>query len=210
VLWGFVFVLVAILFALIAARQSCVIEPHVLGLDFGDSPELVEYTLGLIKGIGPGTARRLVAYFGADTLKVLEHSPERLPEVPGIGQAKRNLRLKGLSGQREVQKVMVFLQGHGMNPAFAGRIYRQYGAETEATIRKNPYRLADDVFGVGFRTAYKLARELGFVPEEPRRLAAGIRFVLREAENNGHCYLPLNVFEQQASEALEVPSAPEP
>ncbi len=162
---------------------------------------------GLIKGIGPGTARRLVAHFGADTLKVLEYSPERLPEVPGIGQAKRELLLKGLSGQREVQKVMVFLQGHGMTPAFAGRIYRQYGADTEAAIRKNPYRLADDVFGVGFRTADKLARELGFLTEEPRRLAAGIRFVLSEAENSGHCYLPLNVLEQQASETLEVPPA---
>ncbi|MBT9177128.1 MAG: ATP-dependent RecD-like DNA helicase [Firmicutes bacterium] len=159
---------------------------------------------GLLKGVGPGTARRLVAHFGADTLKVLEYSPERLLEVPGIGEAKRAMLLKGFSGQREVQKAMVFLQGHGITPAFASRIYREYGADTEAAIRKNPYRLADDVFGIGFRTADKLARELGFLPEEPRRLAAGIRWCLREAENSGHCYLPLNVLEQQASEVLEV------
>lgn len=159
---------------------------------------------GLLRGIGPGTARRLVAHFGADTLSVLERSPERLREVPGIGEAKRNLLLVGLSGQREVQKVMVFLQGHGITMGLASRIYREYGADTEAAIRKNPYRLADDVFGIGFRTADKLARELGFMPEEPRRLAAGIRWCLREAEGSGHCYLPLNVLEQQASEALEV------
>ncbi|MBT9134324.1 MAG: ATP-dependent RecD-like DNA helicase [Firmicutes bacterium] len=159
---------------------------------------------GLLKGIGPGTARRLVAHFGADTLRVLEYSPERLPEVPGIGEAKRAMLLKGFSGQREVQKAMVFLQGHGITPAFASRIYREYGADTEVAIRKNPYRLADDVFGIGFRTADKLARELGFLPEEPRRLAAGIRWCLREAENSGHCYLPLHVLEQQAGEALVV------
>ncbi|MBS3986020.1 MAG: ATP-dependent RecD-like DNA helicase [Selenomonadales bacterium] len=160
---------------------------------------------GLVPGIGPGTAKRLVAHFGADTLRVLEHSPERLQEVPGLGASKRAKLLNGLAGQREVQKVMVFLQGHGITPAYASRIYREYGAETEAAIRKNPYRLADDVFGIGFRTADKLARELGFLPEEPRRLAAGIRFVLREAENSGHCYLPLGVLEKDAAAALEVP-----
>jgi exodeoxyribonuclease V alpha subunit len=160
---------------------------------------------GLVPGIGPGTAKRLVAHFGTDTLRILEHSPERLEEVPGLGAAKRAKLLRGLAGQREVQKVMVFLQGHGITPAYASRIYREYGAETEAAIRKNPYRLADDVFGIGFRTADKLARELGFLPEEPRRLAAGIRFVLREAENSGHCYLPLGVLEKDAATALAVP-----
>ena len=162
---------------------------------------------GLIKGVGPGTARRIVAHFGAETLNVLEHSPKRLLEVPGIGEAKLMTLTNGLSGQREVQKAMVFLQGHGITPAYAGRIYRAYGAETEALIRNNPYRLADDVFGIGFRTADKLARELGVLAEEPRRLAAGIRFVLRESEGSGHCYLPLTVLEQQAAETLEVSTA---
>lgn len=159
---------------------------------------------GLIKGIGPGTARKIVAHFGLDTVNVLENRPERLLEVPGIGEAKKKTIIDKLADQKQVRQVMVFLQGHGITPAYASRIYREYGHEAEALIRKNPYRLADEVFGIGFKTADKLAKELGFEDSEPRRIAAGIRYVLKESEGSGHCYLPLDALQKQCAETLSV------
>jgi len=159
---------------------------------------------GLIKGIGPGTARKIVAHFGADTLRILDEAPERLPEVPGIGDAKAKLICASQAEQKQVRGVMVFLQGHGISPGYATRIYRTYGAECEEQIRRNPYQVADNVHGIGFKTADKLARELGIEVNDPRRVAAGIRYLLREAEDQGHCYLPLLTLEEKAEESLQV------
>lgn len=159
---------------------------------------------GLIKGIGPGTARKIVSHFGLDTISVLENAPQRLLDVPGVGEAKLKTIIDKLADQKQVRQVMVFLQGHGITPAYASRIFREYGSEAETLIRKNPYRLADEVFGIGFKTADKLAQELGFEKSEPRRIAAGIRYVLKEAEGSGHCYLPLDLLQKQAAETLGV------
>lgn len=161
---------------------------------------------GLIKGIGPGTARKIVGHFGLETLNILDTAPHRLKEVPGIGEAKAKLIIESQAEQKEVRSVMVFLQGHGISPGYAARIYRTYGADCEAQIRRNPYQAADDVHGVGFKTADKLAGELGIEREDPRRVAAGIRFLLKESEDQGHCYLPLPVLEERAVDVLAVPA----
>jgi len=159
---------------------------------------------GLIKGIGPVTARKIVAHFGLKTLDILDKHPERLIEVPGIGESKARLVRASQTEQKQVRKVMVFLQGHGISPGYAARIFRTYGEECEEKIRRNPYQVADTVHGIGFKTADKLARELGVEVNDPRRIAAGVRYLLREAEEQGHCYLPQTVLIEKAVETLTV------
>lgn len=162
---------------------------------------------GMIKGIGPATARRLVEAFGADTLRVIEEEPERLRAVEGVGPVKAERIAASLAGQRELKEVMVFLQGHEISPGLAGRLYRQYGRRTIEVIRDNPYRLADEVFGVGFRTADVIARKLGMPPDDPRRLGAGLRYALSEAAGEGHVYLPGDLLLRRAGELLETGEA---
>jgi len=120
---------------------------------------------GLIKGIGPEYAARIVQRFGIATLEVLDRDPGRISEVPGIGPARARSIREAWAAQREVRKVMVFLQGYGVSPAFAARIYRRYGAAAIARVRENPYRLAFDVWGIGFLSADKLASALGIEKE---------------------------------------------
>lgn len=160
---------------------------------------------GLIKGVGPRTAQKIVEHFGQETIKVLDTAPEKLREVPGLGEAKAGLIGQALQGKREIQRVMVFLQGHGITPGYAARIYRHYGDKTIEIVRHNPYRLADEVQLVGFILADKLAQELGLDKDDQRRIAAGLRYVLREAENSGHCYLPLQKLQSGAAELLKLP-----
>ncbi|MBT9157530.1 MAG: ATP-dependent RecD-like DNA helicase [Firmicutes bacterium] len=160
---------------------------------------------GLIKGVGPRTAQKIVEHFGKETIVVLDTAPEKLREVPGLGEAKAGLIGQALQGKREIQRVMVFLQGHGITPGYAARIYRHYGDKTIEIVRHNPYRLADEVQLVGFTLADKLAQELGLDKDDQRRIAAGLRYVLREAENSGHCYLPLQKLLSGAAELLKVP-----
>jgi len=162
---------------------------------------------GLIKGVGPRTAAKIVAHFGRETIEILDHDPSRLGEVPGLGEAKVKTVIDGLKGKREMQNTMVFLHGHGITPGFAARIYRYYGENTVETVRQNPYRLADEVPLVGFVLADKLAQELGLDRDDKRRIAAGLRYVLREAENAGHCYLPREKLVPKAGELLVLPVA---
>ena len=124
---------------------------------------------GLIKGIGPEFASRIVARFGIETLEILDRDPGRISEVPGIGPARAKSIRAAWSAQREVRKVMVFLQGYGVSPAFAARIYKKYGAAAIARVRENPYRLAFDVWGIGFLSADKLAAALGVARDSPSR-----------------------------------------
>ncbi|MDP3058650.1 MAG: helix-hairpin-helix domain-containing protein, partial [bacterium] len=159
---------------------------------------------GLIKGIGPAIAKRIVTYFGDTTMQVLEEAPSRLSEVEGIGQKKLSSISSALQDQKEVRRVMVFLQGHGVSPGYAARIYRRYRGETESILRKNPYRAADDVLGIGFRIADILANGLGFGSDHPHRLAAGIRFVLKQAEEQGHVFLPHSELIERSKETLQV------
>jgi exodeoxyribonuclease V alpha subunit len=145
---------------------------------------------GLVKGIGPEFAARIVERFGIETLELLDSDPGRISEVPGIGPTRAKAIREAWSAQREVRKVMVFLQGYGVSPAFAARIYKRYGARAIGLVRENPYRLAFDVWGIGFLSADKLAAALGIGRESDARAEAGVRHVLEQASGEGHVFLP--------------------
>jgi exodeoxyribonuclease V alpha subunit len=159
---------------------------------------------GLIKGIGPEFAGRIVERFGIETLEVLDRDPGRISEVPGIGPARARSIREAWSAQREVRKVMVFLQGYGVSPAFAARIYRRYGTAAIARVRENPYRLAFDVWGIGFASADRLAGALGIGRDAPARVEAGVRHVLDEAATAGDVLVPRGRLRERAAALLEV------
>ncbi|HLK92989.1 MAG TPA: ATP-dependent RecD-like DNA helicase [Polyangia bacterium] len=162
---------------------------------------------GLIKGIGPELASRIVDRFGIETLEVLDRDPARIGEVQGIGQSRARAVRDAWAAQRAVREVMVFLQGYGVSPAFAARIYKRYGAASIARVRENPYRLAFDVWGIGFLSADKLAAALGVAPGAPARLEAGVRHVLDEEAGNGHVFVPRPRLAQRAAALLDQPEA---
>src|SRR5262249_42608178 len=139
-----------------------------------------------------------------ETLEILDRDPERISEVPGIGPARARSIRTAWSAQREVRKVMVFLQGYGVSPAFAARIYRRYGAAAIARVRENPYRLAFDVWGIGFASADKLAAALGIARDAPARAEAGVRHALDEAASSGHVFVPRERLVRQAAALLEI------
>ncbi|MBE8970526.1 ATP-dependent RecD-like DNA helicase [Nostocales cyanobacterium LEGE 12452] len=147
---------------------------------------------GLIKGVGPVTARRIVAHFGLETLDIIENQIERLIEVQGIAKKRITLIKNAWSTQKAIKEVMVFLQGHGVSTTYAVKIYKQYKDEAIATVTKNPYQLAADIYGIGFLTADKIARNIGIAPDSEFRYRAGIIHCLSEAAEDGHCYLPQN------------------
>ncbi|MFO7310855.1 MAG: ATP-dependent RecD-like DNA helicase [Bacillota bacterium] len=159
---------------------------------------------GLIPGIGPVLAERLVAHFGVDTLHVIAETPERLLEVPGIGPQRAEAIAEGLRRHQGIQQVMVFLQGHGISPAYAARIYRTYGDDAIRRVRENPYRLAMDIPGIGFKTADGIARSLGIAHDAPERLAAGLHHMLQEAAERGHVFVLRQELLEQAAQALQV------
>ncbi|MBE3583465.1 MAG: AAA family ATPase [Limnochordaceae bacterium] len=145
---------------------------------------------GRIPGLGPVTARRLVKAFGLNTLRVLWETPERLTEVEGIGPRRAARLARSLQREKALQQVLIFLQGHGVSSAYALRIYRRYGEQAVEVVRHDPYRLARDVPGIGFQTADRIARGLGFAADAPARLAAGLHYALYQASEAGHLYLP--------------------
>jgi exodeoxyribonuclease V alpha subunit len=159
---------------------------------------------GLIKGIGPVTAKRLVTRFGAKTLDVIEHEPGRLTEVEGIGEKKAGAITRAFQDQKEIRRVMVFLADHGVTPGLAIKIFRHYGDASIQAVRENPYRLADDIHGVGFKTADKIAAELGIEPVSMERVTAGIVYVLNELATDGHVYYPEEALIKEAASILEV------
>jgi exodeoxyribonuclease V alpha subunit len=144
---------------------------------------------GLIKGIGGVTAQRIVTKFGLDTLKVLEEQPQRLREVPGLGRTRADALVASWNEQRALRDVMVFLQAHGASVHLAGRIFKRYGPKAVTIVSSNPYRLAIDVWGIGFRTADRIASELGIAKSSPERMQAALLQGLRDATEAGHCYL---------------------
>jgi exodeoxyribonuclease V alpha subunit len=162
---------------------------------------------GLIKGIGPEFAARIVGRFGDKTLEILDARPERIREVPGIGQSRAEAIKKAWATQRGQREVMVFLQGYGVSPALAARIYKRYGMQAIQRVRDNPYRLAFDVWGIGFLSADRLAASLGIGKETDMRIEAGVRHVLQEAGGQGHVYLARERLTQEASLRLEVDAA---
>ncbi|HEX8732199.1 MAG TPA: helix-hairpin-helix domain-containing protein, partial [Ktedonobacterales bacterium] len=146
---------------------------------------------GVIKGIGPKLAERIVNAFGEQTLAVIELEPERLTSVSGISERKRDLIIRGWEAQREIREIMIFLQGVGVSPGLGAKIYQQYGKESLGVIRENPYTLERDIHGVGFRTADTLAVRLGLPRDSLPRLMTGVKHTLSEAASaDGHCYLP--------------------
>lgn len=145
---------------------------------------------GLIKGIGPRFAARIVRRFGLATLDILEKEPERLAEVEGLGR-QRIARISAVwQQQKDIHAIMVFLQGHNISAAFAVRIFKTYGKDAIRVVTDNPYRLAEEIRGIGFKNADRIALAMGFVLHDPRRARAAILFVLNEAAGDGHCYLP--------------------
>ena len=159
---------------------------------------------GLIKGIGPTYAKRLVAAFGTETLRVLSEQPLRILDVDGIGEVRARRIMEAWQAQRGMQDVMVFLQGHGVGASLALRIYRVFGADTIAQVRETPYALARQVHGIGFLLADRLANHIGIRGDFPLRVQAGVLHVLRESAERGHCYLPLNGLAKTACELLAV------
>ncbi|HEX6801245.1 MAG TPA: ATP-dependent RecD-like DNA helicase [Candidatus Binatia bacterium] len=159
---------------------------------------------GLIKGIGPTYAKRLVGAFGADTLRVLSEEPLRILDVDGIGEVRARRIMETWQAQRGMQDVMVFLQGHGVGASLALRIYRVFGADTIAQVRENPYALAQQVHGIGFLLADRLASHIGIRGDFPLRVQAGVLHVLRVSAERGHCYLPLTALTKSACELLGV------
>ncbi len=159
---------------------------------------------GLVKGIGPEFASRIVERFGIDTLEILDRDPGRIAEVPGIGPTRGKAIRDAWSAQREVRQVMVFLQGYGVSPAFAARIYKRYGAGAIALVRENPYRLAFDVWGIGFLSADKLATSLGVGRESDARVEAGVRHVLEEASTHGDVFVPRSRLGRETAALLGV------
>ncbi len=160
---------------------------------------------GLVAGVGPSTAKKLVEAFGKDTLDILQFSPERICDVPGIGKKRAELIVASFQEQIQMREAMVFLQGYGVTPALAVKIFKTYGDRVQAVLQQNPYRLVEDVSGVGFRTADRIAASLGIAPHSEYRLFAGLKFTLQEAAGgNGHTYLPRPALVDQATRLLGV------
>ena len=157
---------------------------------------------GMIPGIGPELAKRLVVRFGLETLSVIEKEPDRLIEVDGIGPARARKVAESWVAQRDIQDVMVFLRGHGVSTAYAVRIYRRYGKEAVGIVRRNPYRLAIDIWGIGFKIADGIARSLGIDARAPERLEAGVLHVLGELAEDGHTHGPEEEVRRRAGELL--------
>ncbi len=158
---------------------------------------------GLIKGIGPEMAKRIVKAFGPATLDVIEREPKRLLEVEGIGPKRLSGILKAWDDQKEIREVMIFLKTHGVSATHATRIFKQYGQESLKVLQENPYRLAMDVSGIGFVTADKIAQSLGFGRDSVRRAEAGLHYVLFQAADEGHVCLPRNRLLAEAEKLLE-------
>ncbi len=162
---------------------------------------------GLIKGVGPATAKRITETFGKYTLDVLDREPERLCEVPRLGRKKAMLIAEAWQAQQRIKDLMLLLQDLALPTGVAVRIYKHYGDDALRIVQHEPYRLADEVDGVGFRTADAIAAGLGIARDDPRRVAAGLRFALGQASNDGHCYLPRQALISRAAALLAVATA---
>ncbi|HEX9133883.1 MAG TPA: ATP-dependent RecD-like DNA helicase [Ktedonobacteraceae bacterium] len=162
---------------------------------------------GLIKGIGPKKAQRIVEHFGEQTLAIIEQQPERLSEVKGISAKDREQIAKSWAEQGEIKELHLFLQSHDVSMNLATRIYKQYGQESIKVVRENPYKLADDKIGIGFRTADEIAVKLGLPRDSIPRISTGLTYVLAQAANDdGHCFLPENELIRRASDILQAPN----
>jgi len=161
---------------------------------------------GLIKGIGPVMAESMVTHFGVDIMHVIEAEPGRLTEVEGLGPKRTAMITAAWAEQKAIKEVMVFLQGVGVSTSLAVRIYKKYGDAAISVVRDEPYRLAADVWGIGFKTADTIAAAVGIARDSPERIRAGLAYTLSEAADDGHCYLPAPNLIADAAKILEVPA----
>jgi exodeoxyribonuclease V alpha subunit len=186
---------------------------------YGDQFKVVDYAVtrpatiagiqkylgsGLIKGIGPVTAKRIVEHFREQTLDVIENDITRLGEVKGVSRKRVEMIQRTWQEQRAIKDVMLFLQSHSVSTHFAVKIYKQYGNDAIPVVEKTPYRLAAEVYGIGFKTADQIARNLGMPVDAEERLRAGLQYVLSVATEEGHCYLPAHELIKRSADALEV------
>lgn len=159
---------------------------------------------GLIKGVGPVMARRMVKHFGASILDVIDEDPDRLNEVPGIGPKRVRMVARAWAEHKAIKNVMVFLQGHGVSTTYAVKIYKTYGDESINVVSHAPYRLAEEIWGIGFVTADKIARALGVPEDDPGRLRAGLFYALGQAAEDGHVFLTRPELVTKTSEELKI------
>ena len=163
---------------------------------------------GLVKGIGPAYARAIVSRFGLETIDVIENDIERLLEVPRLGKKRMEKIRESWEKQKDIKEVMVFLQGYGVSTAFAARIYRKYEKESIAKVKENPYQLADDIWGIGFKTADGIASKMGYEKNDPRRCRSGILYTLNELAEEGHVYAEPEQLVDAAVKLLEAEESP--
>lgn len=163
---------------------------------------------GLVKGIGPKFAKLIVAKFGLETIDVIENNIERLHEVPGIGKKRVEKIGESWEKQKDIKNVMLFLQGYGVSTAYAVKIYRQYGKESIDKVKDNPYRLADDIWGIGFKTADGIAAKMGYEKSDLRRCRSGVLYTLSQLSNDGHVYAEEEQLIKSAMQLLEVEEEP--
>lgn len=159
---------------------------------------------GLIKGIGPVNAGRIVRQFQEDTIRVIEEEPDRLSEVEGIGPKRVEMIKTAWQEQKEIKNVMLFLQSNGVSPAYAVKIFKTYGLHSISIVKANPFRLAEEIWGIGFKTADQIARQLGFAKHSYPRCRSGLIYILNEFANDGHCYATRAELAAEAVQVLEV------
>lgn len=163
---------------------------------------------GLVKGIGPKFAQLIVNRFGLDTIEIIETDIKRLYEVPGIGQKRVEKIAESWEKQKDIKNVMLFLQGYGVSTAYAAKIYRQYGKESIDTVKTNPYKLADDIWGIGFKTADTIASKMGYEKNDLRRLKSGVTYTLSHMAEEGNVYAEEEQLVKSAIELLDADEAP--
>jgi len=159
---------------------------------------------GLIKGIGPTFAKRIVEAFGVETLEIIDRSPDALFQIEGIGKKRVHLIIECWKDQRAIREVMVFLQGYGISPTFAQKIFKKYGDASIKVVKDNPYTLANDLWGIGFKSADKIAKEMGIVNDAPKRIEAGIEYHLAQLASEGNVCYPLADFSCAAAQLMSV------
>ena len=163
---------------------------------------------GMIKGIGKHFAERIVGEYGERTLEVIDESPDLLREIDGIGPKRLEKIKAGWGEQKAIREVMVFLQGYGISPTYAQKVFKTYGDDSIKIIQDNPYQLARDIWGIGFKTADQTAQKLGIAKTSDLRIDAGVEYVLHQLSDDGHTCFPVNQFLEKAQELLEVDANP--
>ncbi|QXM07418.1 ATP-dependent RecD-like DNA helicase [Crassaminicella indica] len=186
---------------------------------FGEQLEIISYkrimpntlegiekylSSGIIKGIGPKLAKKIVEQFGKDTLDMMQYTPHLLTKVSGIGEAKARKIAESFKEQREISEIILFLQEYGVTPNYAIKIYKKYKENTIAYIQENPYRLAEDIFGIGFKIADAIAKRMGIDPTSPYRIMCGIKFILTQSHLEGHTYTPREELIEETAKTLDV------